>query len=437
MAGRRKWLQDSIAIAVLLGGAPLAAQSTNNAATTATPPPAASTTPVPAPTPAPAPSGNAIGPPQLRDFNLGGTVTRPAETAAPPPANGTPRPPIASVPVTPPPAPRQRAAPAVSTPDSDVRADVASPPPDGGFPSVTPPVSTEVPLAPALVPEPATVPATDRTPDSGLWPWIAAGLALVLGGGFLLWRRQQHRPARYGADRVTNVPVAPRDRIPPAPRPAPRPVEPAARVPAATPVARPAPAPAPAPRPTPAQAPPPVAPAIPGGIVASGLKPRIELEVVPLRVEVDAAQGAAVTVEVVVHNRGSAPARDVLVEAHLVNAGPTVDNEVGLFFQRPPGSGQRRALIKPMGSVSVQLRLAVDAAGLAPLVIEGRKLLVPLVAVNAFYRWSGSELSGSASFLVGRGDSEAAKLAPFRLDQGARSWSSLAARLHSNGLQGR
>jgi hypothetical protein len=200
-------------------------------------------------------------------------------------------------------------------------------------------------------------------------------------------------------------------------------------------VAKPAPAPAPATAPAPAPAPRPAAPAIPGGIVASGLKPRIEFELVPLRVEVDAGQGAAVTVEVVVYNRGSAPARDVLVEAPLINAGPSVDGEVGKFFLQPPGDGQRVAVVKPMGNVALRLRLAVDSAGLAPLVIDGRRLLVPIVAVNAFYRWSGGELSESASFLVGRGDSEAAKLAPFRLDLGARSWSSLAARLHSTGLQ--
>lgn len=427
MAGRRTWLQYSMAIAVLSGGAPLAAQSTNNAVAT-TPPPAATTSTTPAP--APAPSGNAIGPPQLRDFSLGGTVTRPAEPAATPPAAGTVRPPVASAPVTPPPAPRQRAAPADRTPEPAARADVASPPAVEGFPSVTPPISSEVPLAPSPVPEPAIAPVAQESLDSGLWPWIAAGLALVLGGGFLLWRRQQERPARYAADRATSAPVAPRDRVPPAPHP----VEPAPRTPAAPPVATPKPAPTPTPAPAPA--PRPVASAIPGGIVASGLKPRIELELVPLRVEVDAAGGAAVTVEVVVHNRGSAPARDVLVEAKLINAGPNVDNEVGLFFMAPAGGGQRLALIKPMGNVSVRLRLAVDASGLSPLVIEGRQLLVPLVAVNAFYRWSGGELSGSSSFLVGRGDGEAAKLAPFRLDQGARSWSTLTARLHSTGLQG-
>jgi hypothetical protein len=88
-----------------------------------------------------------------------------------------------------------------------------------------------------------------------------------------------------------------------------------------------------------------------------------------------------------------------------------------------------------MASVSVRARLQVPGEMLAPLVIEGRKLLVPLVAMNASYRWSGGEMTESSSFLVGRGDAEGGKMAPFRLDQGVRSWSGLGARLHSTGLQ--
>jgi hypothetical protein len=141
------------------------------------------------------------------------------------------------------------------------------------------------------------------------------------------------------------------------------------------------------------------------------------------------------TVDIIVTNRGSAPARDVLVEAQLINAGPKVDDDVARFFLQPPGSGERVPVIPPMATVGVRVRLQVPGAMLAPLVVEGRKLLVPMVAVNAFYRWSGGEVTDSSSFLVGRGDADAGKLAPFRLDQGARSWSGLAARLHSTGLQ--
>ena len=92
-------------------------------------------------------------------------------------------------------------------------------------------------------------------------------------------------------------------------------------------------------------------------------------------------------------------------------------------------------LIAPMGRLSLRLRLTAAKTDLSPLVVEGRKLLVPVVAINALYRWSGGELKDSSSFLVGRGEAEGGKMAPFRLDRGARSWSGLAARLHSSGLQ--
>ena len=82
MARRHMRFQYSIALAALIGSAPVTAQSTNGVSATQQAQPAAPTQTPPAPAPAPAPAGNAVGPPQLRDFSLGGTVTRPAETPA-------------------------------------------------------------------------------------------------------------------------------------------------------------------------------------------------------------------------------------------------------------------------------------------------------------------------------------------------------------------
>ena len=125
----------------------------------------------------------------------------------------------------------------------------------------------------------------------------------------------------------------------------------------------------------------------------------------------------------------------MLVEVQLLNAGPQVDAEVGRFFQQPAGTGERVPLIPPMGRVPVRACVSTDGASMTPLVVEGRKLLVPVVAVNASYRWSGGDLRNSSSFLIGRGDGEGGKMAPFRLDLGARSWSTLGVRLHSSGLE--
>jgi len=396
-----------------LAAAPLAAQSTNDA--------------VPPPTPPPA--GNSVGPPQLRDFNLNGTVTRPAQPVAPTPAPSpapratTPRTtpaPVETAPVRNAPAPRL---PSVAAPDSDPSPDevtVDLPP------STAAPLELEPPLARAPEPVVDAVPVDDPS-EAAWWPWLGAFFAGALGAGLLWWRRQQRGSERYGADHAAlGALVAVPDAAPkPLPRAAPTPRTAPRAPPPATPAVAPTPAPAP---------PPPAAP-MSGGIVASRLKPELAFELEPIRAEADAAEGAALTFDLIVINRGSAPARDVLIETQLINAGPQVDAAVGNFFNQPGGTGERLPLIAPMGRVSIRTRLGVAAADLAPLVVEGRKLFVPVVAINALYRWSGGELKDSSSFLVGRGEADGGKMAPFRLDRGARSWSGLAARLHSSGLK--
>ena len=409
---RRMGLWDGAAAAAVLAAAPLAAQSTSQA----TPP---ATTPTPAPGRAPA--GDTVGPPQLRDFNLNGTVTQPAAPNPTPAPTPVPRA-TAPTPTAPrtAPAPVDRApAPRIAAPDSD---------PAPGAVTVDLPPSQAAPLAPdvALAPVPDQVAAPGRiaddpspaadTPGIGWWPWLVALLAVALGAGLLWWRRQQRDGGRHATDHAElGTLVAEHDAAPVFPRTAPTPARPVPR----------ASAPAPAP---------PAAP-VPDGIFASRLKPQLAFELVPIRAETDAAEGAALTFDLIVINQGSAPARDVLVEATLINAGPQVDAEIGRFFQQPAGTGERLPLIPPMGRVSLRSRIAVSGPNLTPLIVEGRKLLVPMVAINALYRWSGGEVRDSSSFLVGRGAAEGGKMAPFRLDQGARGWSGLGARLHSSGLQ--
>ena len=424
---------DTAALAALLAAAPLAAQSTS-----------APPSPTPTPTPSPAPAGDAVGPPQLRDFNLNGAVTQPAPATTPTPAPTTTPAPRAPAPDTATPAePRATPAPVSAAPVSAParrRPTVAAPDrnPQSDAVTVDLPPPSVVPVVPDASPTPLPAPEPPSEPPlaandspSSWWPWLAALLALGLGAAFLWARRQRSGRERLAADNaelgaLVATPPAPPKPLPRAARPVPPPQSP---IPDA---ARPLPQPPRAPAP-----PPPVAPPAPvsGGIVASGLKPKIEFELVPIQAETDNGEGAALTVDIILINRGSAPARDVLVEAQLINAGAQVDAEVGRYFTQPPGTGQRIAVIPPMASAAVKVRLEVPGDKLAPLVIEGRKLLVPMVAINAFYRWSGGELADSSSFLVGRGEADGGKMAPFRLDQGARSWSGLAARLHSSGLQ--
>src|SRR5690242_1505243 len=80
MARRRVSYGFGLALVALSGGAPLSAQSTTtNTANTA------NTT-----APATPPSGSAVGPPQLRDFTLNGTVTQPTQPAPAPTTSSRP-----------------------------------------------------------------------------------------------------------------------------------------------------------------------------------------------------------------------------------------------------------------------------------------------------------------------------------------------------------
>ena len=421
---RRMRISDGVALAAVLAGAPLAAQTTSQA-----PPPAAT---APTPTPTPAPAGDVVGPPQLRDFNLNGVVTQPATPTPTPSPTPAPRvtAPSTTTPRAAPPAERAPAPrlPSIAAPDRNLSPSAVT---------VDLPPTSAAPLAPdaalAPVPDPiAETPVAAVEPDANWWPWLAALLAVALGAGFLWWRRQQKSSERYATDHADlGAPTAAPDAAPVLPRATATPPRPAPQLPVAGKAATPLPA-APSASP-PAPAPPPSAP-VSDGIISSRLKPELAFELVPIRAETDTAEGAALTFDLIVINRGSAPARDVLIEAALINAGPNVDAEVGRFFLQPPGTGERLPLIAPMGRVSLRTRVAVSGPNLAPLIVEGRKLLVPLIAINALYRWGGGELKDSSSFLVGRGEADDGKMAPFRLDLGARSWSGLGARLHSTGL---
>ena len=140
------------------------------------------------------------------------------------------------------------------------------------------------------------------------------------------------------------------------------------------------------------------------------------------------AEKALLEFEMTLFNSGSAPARDVLVEGSLFNAGPMQDEQIARFFQNPVGQGNRLPLLAPLQRLSVKSAIALSKAQLVPLEMEGQSLFVPLAGFNALYRWgSGSDGQTSTSYLVGK-QTDGEKLAPFRLDIGPRVFRRLAAR---------
>lgn len=405
----RGWTMRSAALVALgLAASPLVAQT---AVPDAPPPPA---------------SNGVIGPRELQDFSLPGTRVRPSEPAPTAPAPRAPRPttttttPDASTapretPVAAAPTARPAVAPTRSAKVSQPRP-AAPPPPTATDLSAPPADVSELPATALPAPSAVLPPSAPSTP---WWPWLLSLLAAAGAAAFVYFRRQQSDEALAfaGAGLSETVPAAPRT---PAPGPAP------------APRAMPEPAPVPTPTSLPKPTPPP--PPLAGGIVSTAFRPELEFTFTPLSVAIDEAGTAMVVFDLVVHNHGSAPARDVLVEAGMFNAGPLQDTVIGTFFANPRAEGDRIPVIAPMSQIGVRSRVSIAGDRLSPVEMEGRKLLVPLVAFNALYRWSGGETQRSASFLVGRGNNDAAKLAPFALDRGSRAWGDVAARSHSSGL---
>lgn len=363
-------------IAAALACAPAAAQ--NAAATTNTP------------------VTDVIGPSELRDFSINGTVTRtapqPVEPARPDPAA---RPPQASPQPRSEPAPQgpaerpSQAAPARPGPSLTVP---LAPPRDPVGEATDPPPSftTQPNEAPPILPEAATMPAEQR---GSLLPWLLAALLAAAGAAYYAWRQQGRAAfAGHGAALEAFVPAEP----------------------VAEDLARTAPRG-------------PAGPAAPA-IVSTRLRPQLEIEFAPTRCIVD-EQKAVIEFEIGLLNSGSAPARDVLLEACMFNAGPAQDQEIAAFFAHPVASGNRVALLPPLRRLSLKSAVTLGIEQVKMFEIAGRKLFVPLVGFNALYRWSGGDGQTSASYLVGR-DTQAEKLAPFRLDMGPRLFRGLGAREH-------
>ncbi|MGI8611922.1 MAG: hypothetical protein ACR2KH_06605 [Sphingomicrobium sp.] len=231
----------------------------------------------------------------------------------------------------------------------------------------------------------------------GLLPWLLALILLAAGAGYYAWR-QRSRPGYATAGGLSGA------LLPAEPAPAPQPLQRASP-------------------PRPAE------PSRPAGVVSTRLRPWLEIEFTPGRCVVEGDK-ATIQFDVAVFNSGSAPARDVLVEASMFNAGPTQDQEIGAFFAHPIAKGDRIPAIPPLKRVALKSAVSLSNDQLRALEVAGRRLFVPLVGFNALYRWSGGEGQTSASYLVGR-DNQSERMAPLRLDLGPRVFRGLGAREHS------
>lgn len=343
------------------------------------------------------PATDAVGPRELQNFNLQGTVTRsadqPAAPRATPPATSrttartttapTERPvQRADVRPTPVRTPSERTT-TRSEPLRQTRpaASVTVALPSIGNESGRSTATAAVPASARAFPtdaDPATLASDNKLP---ILPWLLAVLAIVGGIGFLLWRNRS-REAFAGGPEV-NAFEAPE--VAPAPSP-----KPATKAPT---------------------------PSIPG-IVSTRLRPWVEIGFHPLRCIVE-DEKVTMQFEIELFNSGSAPARAVLVEASMFNAGPNQDREIDQFFASPVGEGERIVAIQPLKKMRIKTQVVAERNRVQVYEVAGRQVFVPLIAFNALYRWSNGEGQTSVSYLLGR-DTKGEKMAPFRLDLGPR-----------------
>jgi hypothetical protein len=380
--------------------------------------------------PPPAAAQDAVGPAQLRDFSINGTVTRRAET----PATASPQPTRPTATANPP-----RASATLPTETRSVASRSERPAGSAAQPSTAPAPSASAaagtgfnftPSAPTTgqsasftpdtLAQPTATPIVDTYSGTDAnflshWPWL---LAFLFAGGAALWYFRRQRGGGYalagaGGDASTFDFSAP--------QPAPAPPAPPRAAPVAPPAAR-----APVPTPAPVPAPPPAAPV---GIVSTRLRPWLDIDFQPLSAVIDGEKGA-IEFDVIIHNSGSGPARDVFVEAALFNAGPDQDELIGQFFARPAAPGDRIEVIPPLQRMEFRTAVQLKREQMRIFEVEGRSLFVPLIGFNAHYRWSNGEGQTSASYIVGR-NTDGEKMAPFLVGEGPKSFRGLGAREHT------
>jgi hypothetical protein len=327
-----------------------------------------------------------VGPPQLRDFQLKGErVTPPAQpqpvqpqpaqpaqrTTAPQPRAAQPAPTTARTPAAP-----ARTAPAtqpraIETPVSAT----PEPQPQAVLPE------TPAAVAPEPAPQAAPVPVPPAQEGGPSFWLILIPAALAALGALLFLRR------RRAADEAE---------------------------PASAPAIVSAPPPVPRPQPVP--------------------RPWLELE---LKAERAAStdQEARVDFEMIIHNSGKSPARNIRINARMFNAGREQDKELGAFF-KTRGEGRRTHVIPelPAGERGlIQGSVTMPREEMRALQVNDQALFIPVVGVNLVYDWGdGRTGQTSKSYVIGRELGEAsAKMGAFRLDAGPRVYRTVGQRAHS------
>ncbi|WP_420606957.1 hypothetical protein [Novosphingopyxis sp.] len=420
--------------------------------------------PTPAPTPgpviAPLPTPAPVPSPTPRSLPTGTQVPVAVPTLARPRPSPAPTPRPAPTPAS---APRPTSAappvPATQTvPQSDaiLAAPEATPTVEASTPSI------EAPDIPATA-APAAI-SSEEPEDGALWPWIAALLLLALGGAFW-WRRRKRmqslrdeslvyeEPAQVDEAVEADEPTA-ATAVLPVPQPE-RAMEPAPStdtpaddpaLPAAPASKKPVPkgvvtsdaAPAAGtvrafsgltgtpPRAAPVQ---PRGSPVPSGLVTTRMAPPPAAGRPQMAMQLDILGAEQTATHFILQyrlwmiNQGPGPADAAVLRLDVLPGGPDTQKQVDRFFQREQARG-RTVTIPAMGPssrtpVEGDMRVPLDPA--ITFRMEGRQMIIPLVAADLDYRWGGGQDRSQATFVLGRvGAAGQERLGPINIDLGPR-----------------
>jgi hypothetical protein len=352
------------ALAAIATAAPLGAQQTLPGLDSYSLPPGQSTA-TPTPTPTPTPTVVPVVP-----VPVAPTIVLPAPTASASATNRRPPPPAPAE--TPETAPRG---------ESPAAAQVDVSPPPTAVPAPEPrPTSSPTPVATKDTAAPADV---ERDQGFALW-WIG-GLA-VLAAIALIASLRGRRSSRHEVETEMVESVAPMP-APPAlsPVPVPVPDEPATRA-------------------------------------------RLGLMLRPTRAGFNMLS-ATVEAELTVVNTGDAPAADIRIALVLLSAHAEQGAEIADHSTRPIARPAVPAFALLPGETRVaRVVVALPRDSIRPLTAGNRPMFVPVVAANCRYSTDGTNGQAVQSFVIGIERDDAAKLAPFWLDQPARMYDRVAAR---------
>ena len=152
--------------------------------------------------------------------------------------------------------------------------------------------------------------------------------------------------------------------------------------------------------------------------------------------EVQAARltllGATIGYRLMLHNRGNRAAEDILVRSLITNADPQQQQALFQpFFAGETGLPVHSVVsIAPGETQALIGEMRLDAQAIAAIPMGERALLIPLIAFDAHYRWTGAGSSDSEGagrtgrvFIIGEERSPPVeRLSPFRLDLGPRQY---------------